>query len=248
MAIYQTSTQGHAVGNYSKNQLKLSSIAYLTTGIGLLVTFLVSLGFALVFQGADQDIAKNLGFLATGSLLVSLILSIVWQFRIMNSSMFFRVTTISIYCLANGIGFGSLFAATGSQEVVAAFGITALVCTICYIVSRFITDRVAMTLRKLIMIMFMVYFAIAITTFFSWSLGINGGFGVGNLLNIGIAVLMPMILLIAITLQMWTISKMDSFIDDREQSLAYGMFLGFMLLMMIIQITWQVLRIMSYFR
>ena len=247
MTNFQTSSQGHSVGKYSKNQLKLSSIAYLTTGLGLLTTFLVALGFAVVFENATTEVRDNLSIVATFSLLLSLILSIVWQFRVMKAGMGFRLFTILIYCLANGIGFGSLFAVIDNTEIVAAFGITAAVCAICYFVSRFLTEKAAMTLSKLIMVMFGVYFVIAITTFFSWTLGVQGGF-TGNVLEIGIAVLVPMILLLAITFQMWNISRMDQFINDSEQSMAYGMFLGFMLLMMIIQITWQILRIISYFK
>lgn len=238
MAAYQTSNTSQISGNYSKNQLKLSSIAYLTTGVGLLLTFLVALVFNYI-PSVNRDVFAGL---ASVGLIVSLIMTIIWQFRVQNSSMGFRVFVIVLYCISNGIGFGSLFQYIGANQIIASFALTAGICLACYIVSKILTRRAAMNLGKIIGVMFGIYFLFAIVMFFSWAFGIGG-----NMLYIGISVLMPIILLLAITYQMWMISKMDEFVQDTNQTIAFGMFLGFSLLMMIIQILWIILRYISFF-
>ncbi|MGL4769041.1 MAG: hypothetical protein ACRCW6_02310 [Mycoplasmoidaceae bacterium] len=243
MANYQSSSRQTYI--YTKNQLRLSSIAYLTTGIGLLATFLIAFLISFFFKNTETNssLALSLQYVSIIFLIISFVLSIIWSFRVSTASMFFRITTISLYCISNGIGFGSLFAFLNQSEIVGAFAITSAVCGLCFLISRFLSLKAALNLQKLIFIMFGIYFIIAIITFFTWMFGFHS-----NLLGIALAVLIPILLLAAITYQMWLINKMDEFISDRDQSIAFGIFLGFSLLMMIIQIMWQVFLLLRWLR
>lgn len=248
MANYQTSaTEKLNAKLYSKRQVSMLSNALFVAGIGFIFTALIGFLSAWLFQ--NNSIGGNtLYYLGTPLIFISLILSIVWQFRIEKASNFFMFSVVTIYCISNGIGFGSIFLALEMEQIMIAFGMTGFIFLGTFLVSKIMGSKAALNLGRILFISAIVYIigslVISLTSFFMIGISNRSYFNVliistivGGLISVGY-----------LAYSLWIIQNMDKFLtNDDDLRKKYSVFFGFILLINLLSIVFRILQLMLVF-
>ncbi|MGL5246500.1 MAG: Bax inhibitor-1 family protein [Mycoplasmoidaceae bacterium] len=248
MPNYQTKNNQQSRNKiYSKRQTSMLSNALFVAGIGFVFTAL--LGFLTAFLFRENSISGDTLYYLGGPLIfISVILSIVWQFRIEKASNFFMFSVVAIYCIANGIGFGSIFLALNMEQIMIAFGMTGFIFLGTFGVSKIMSVRAAMNLGKILFISAIIYLLgsliISLSSWFWIGTSNRGYFNiliistvVGGLLSVGY-----------LAYSLWLIQNMDKFLtNDDDLRRKYSIFFGFMLLINLISIVYRILQLMLIF-
>lgn len=235
---------------YNKKQASVLSTSMLTASIGFIAVFLIGfLSEYLLKLAADNGNAMGIqamSIVSTIGLLVGLILSIVWSFRLYKASTAFGITVISIYCISYGIGFGFLFYALNMLEIISAFGMVGLIFLGTYLIAKAMSIKVAMKLGKFIFIASMVYmvsfFVLLMVLLFvplSWTANVTI-----ILITTGVSGLLSVLYL---TWSLWMAQNMDNFISEEQLSKKMGLFIGFQILMNLVQLVFLILRLFAIF-
>lgn len=237
---------------YSKLQVSMMSKALLTASIGLILTCLIGFLFSYIYSVSNVSIGL-LQSLSTVFIIISVVCTFVWMFKIQNASNLLIFGTIGIYCLANGIGFGSLFYLLKFNEIMIIFGAVAVIFFGTWFISSVVSVKFMMSFSKFIIIATIVYFIFNIGMFlfnFFNIFGMRYGSGisyqwiylissaVSGLLSIGY-----------LAYNMFNIQRMDKFLDSTpELKNKYALFFGFTILMSLISIIWTMARILLFSR
>ncbi len=232
---------------YNPKQTSVLSNALLVAGIGFISTSLIGFLFAWIFSQNSFN-GDNLYYLGGPLLFLSVILSIVWQFRIEKASNFFMFSVVSLYCVSNGIGFGSIFLALEMSQIMIAFGMTGFIFLGTFAISKIMSDKVALGLGAILFIASIAYIIasiiISLTSFFMIGRSNVSYFNVliissivGGLISVGY-----------LAYSLWTIQNMDRFLNVNDETRKkYSIFFGFLLLMNLISIFWRILQLMLVF-
>ncbi|MGL4616698.1 MAG: hypothetical protein ACRCUM_00505 [Mycoplasmoidaceae bacterium] len=248
MANYQTTNNQQTKNKlYSKRQVSMLSNALFVAGIGFVFTAL--LGFLTSYLFRENSIGGEFLYYIGGPLIfISLILSIVWQFRIEKASNFFMFFVVTLYCISNGIGFGSIFLALEMEQIMIAFGMTGFIFLGTFIVSKLMSFKAAMNLGKLLFISVIIYiigsFVISLSSWFIIGASNTTYFNiliistiVGGLISVGY-----------LAYSLWLIQNMDKFLtSDDDLRWKYSIFFGFILLINLISIVYRILQLILIF-
>ena len=248
MGNYQTTNiEKGRVKLYSKRQVSMLSNALFVAGVGFVFTALI--GFLSAWLLRENSISGNTLYYFGGPLVfISLILSIVWQFRVEKASNLFMFSVVSIYCISNGIGFGSIFLALNMEQIMIAFGMTGFIFLGTFIISKLMNAKVAINLGKILFISAVVYLigslVISLSSFFMIGISNRSYFNVliistivGGLISIGY-----------LAYSLWMIQNMDKFLtNDDDLRRKYSIFFGFILLINLISIVYRILQLMLVF-
>lgn len=237
---------------YSQHQMSSLTRAMMVTGIGFIATFLVGLltEYIISVLISSQDIYDSFNSMVTLSivtvvgLLVSFILTLIWSFRVYNASMSFAIFTITIYCIANGIGFGSLFYLVEYWEIIFAFGILGLVFLITFGIAKIISYKAALNLVKIAMIGTIVYFVLVLIV------GLLNGFGILPLFSFEYSYLIIIAVsgflsILYMIYELWVIQNLDKFYLDAQLTKKLSVFMGFQVLINLINLIWIFLRLFA---
>lgn len=245
-----------SVKEYSQTQKSMVTTAMLTAGIGFLLTcgigYLVSLLWEKIGYGNYYDAyvaaqqLNTLYIVSSIGILVSMILSFVWMFKMSNASYGLAFTTISIYCLSQGVGFGSLFYVFDVREILLIFGIIGFILFSMYAMSKVISAKTALTLGKISIYGFISYMIVVlILTLVSMFLTS------GTLQTIMLVVtfaggLLSLIYLIYI---FWALQRTNEFLQgDETLRKKVAIFYGFQILIELIALVWRIASIILYFK
>lgn len=237
---------------YNKLQVSMMSKALLTASIGLILTCLIGFLFSYIFS--VSTVSRNLlEVLSTVFILISVVCTFLWMFKIQNATNLLIFGTISLYCFANGIGFGSLFYLLDVKEIMIIFGTVGIIFFGTWFISSIASVKFMMSFSKFILIATIVYFIFNIGMFlfnFFNIFGMRYGSGisyewiyiissaVSGLLSIGY-----------LAYNMFNIQRMDKFLDSTpELKTKYALFFGFTILMSLISIIWSLSRILLFSR
>ncbi|MEG0124197.1 MAG: Bax inhibitor-1 family protein [Malacoplasma sp.] len=251
---YNTTTPIGARG-YSKLQVSMMSKALLVASIGLILTCLI--GFLVAYIYSVNPVSTfALEMLSSVFIIISLVCTFVWMAKLQNASNLLSFGTMAIYCIANGIGFGSLFYMLNAQEVMILFGSVGVIFFGTWFISTLVSTKFMMSFGKFLMIATIIYFVFNIGLFlfnlfnvfgmryahpnasvgYQWIYLISSA--VSGLLSIGY-----------MAYNMNNIQKMDKFLDSTpELKNKYALFFGFMILMSLISIIWSLARILLFSR
>lgn len=235
---------------YNKKQTKVLSTSMLTASLGFLAIFFIGfLSEYLIDQainaGSVIDVSA-LYIVSTIGILVGVILSLVWSFRLYNASLLFGSIVITIYCLSYGIGFGFLFYALDLSEIMYAFATVAAIFLGTFLIAKVMSIKTALKLSKILFIATMVYLAaffILLIVSFATTL-IPGAYRTIILITTGISGFLSILYL---TWSLWMAQNMDNFMNDEQLSRKMGLFIGFQILVNLIQLLILIIRLFLIF-
>lgn len=241
---------------YDKKQMSIMATSMLTAGIGFVATFLVGILCEYLLQVAVKNnsaIAVDTLYMISGIMLVvGTILAIIWCFRMYTASTFFAVTTIVIYCLSYGIGFGFLFYALDVASIIFAFGVVGIIFLATYLISKIVTIKAALTLAKILFISsivaLIVIFASNMIIFYTNILGSYGTAIKTAQITVAITTAITGVLsVLYLVWNLWCAQNMDQFIYDGNTSKKVGLFIGFQILINLVQLVMLILRLFLIF-
>ncbi len=234
---------------YSKKQASVLSTSMLTASIGFIAIFAIGM-LCQYFLTSNNSTALSIDLLYTISsigILVGMVLSIIWCFRVYQASMGFALATIITYCISYGIGFGFLFVALELREIIFAFGMVGMIFLGTFLVAKGMSLKTALKLGKLVWISSIVamfsFLIISMITLFTPI------FSYGNartivLVTSGISGALSVMYLVW---SMWSAQNMDNFIQDEQLSKKMGLFIGFQILVNLIQLVMVIIRLLLIF-
>lgn len=229
---------------YNKKQLSVLQISILTAGIGFLATFLI----ALIAQQIDKHFPigrTTLALLSTISIFTAFILAIIWNFRFYKTSTTYSIFTISLYCLAFGIGFGFLFNLLRLSEIIYSFAVVSLILLITFLVSKVLSAKQAFKLGKFIFISSIVFLVVFfIYTIVAWFVGSTTRFWLQTLVS-GVSGILSILFL---TYNLWLAQNMDNFLNENSLTKKLGIFIGFQILVNLLNLLMIVMRLLLSFR
>ncbi|MGL4616759.1 MAG: hypothetical protein ACRCUM_00820 [Mycoplasmoidaceae bacterium] len=248
MSNYQTANNQQSKNKvYSKRQVSMLSNALFVAGIGFVFTAL--LGFLTAYLFRQNSVTGDvLYYLGAPLIFISVILSIVWQFRIEKASDFFMFSVVTIYCIANGIGFGSIFLALEMEQIMIAFGMTGFIFLGTFIVSKLMSFKAAMNLGKILFVSFFVYlFGGLIISLSSWFIIGSSNSTYFNILIIS-TIVGGLISVGYLAYSLWLIQNMDKFLTNNDDlRKKYSIFFGFILLINLLSIVYRILQLVLIF-
>lgn len=231
-------------------QMSTMTRSFLIAGISFLLICAIGLGFGYLIQWSlfnlnwsdNSSLINGLWAISIILIIVSTILSMLWQIKITKASKTLIFSAFSLYILAQGIGFGFLFGLLDVFTLMLIFGIAGILFFGMALVGFTMKDKTAMTFKKIIAIatgiMFMLMMIISITwllTAFIW--GYSQYFDMFYFL---IFLIMGIVLLLYTAYDVYKIQKKSQFIDleNNKISFNYSMYFGFSLLTDLVGIIW----------
>lgn len=250
---------------YSKHQLSALTRAMMVTGFGFLATFVIGIltefiaskiiGFTTISNidsisvndyFAYMNVYTNLIIATVIGLLVSVVLSLIWSFRVYKASTTFAAFTIAIYCLANGIGFGALFLLVDYWQIMFAFGILGLIFLFTFGIAKIISFKTALNIMKVTAIATIVYLVfVVIVSLLSVFVLSTDTFNYLYLVIIAVSGLLSILYMVY---ELWLIQNLDKFYVEEELSRKLSIFMGFQVLVNLINLVWIILRLFAAFR
>lgn len=237
---------------YSTNQMSSLTRAMMVTGFGFLGTFVVGLLSWLLIEnmlksGNPWVQARNLDtmFIISGiSLFVSVILTLIWSFRVYKASTAFATITIVLYCISNGIGFGFLFWAVELPEILIAFGMLGLIFLGTFGIAKIMSFKAAMSLTRILMIAMVIYMIATLTFMFLSLFGVltSTTFEYIYLVVVAVSGLLSVLYMVY---ELWVIQNLDKFNMDEQLTKRLSIFMGFQVLINLINLLWMILRIFA---
>lgn len=249
--------QKSAKVKYSKYQVSALTRAMMVTGFGFLATFLVGILTEYIISlilGSNTitniqmsiSVITNLWVITVIGLLVSVVLTLVWSFRVYNASTGFATITIAVYCLANGIGFGSLFFVVAYWEIMFAFGILGLIFLFTFGIAKLLSFKSALNIMKVATIGTIVYLVfvllIGLVSVFCLSTDVF------NYLYLVIIAVSGLLSVLYMIYEIWTIQNLDKFYLEQELTRKLSIFMGFQVLINLINLVWILLRFFIIFK
>ncbi|MGL5591146.1 MAG: hypothetical protein ACRDCF_00180 [Mycoplasmoidaceae bacterium] len=248
MANYQTTNDQQSRNKiYSKRQVSMLSNALFVAGIGFVFTAL--LGYLTAFLFRTNSVSGDVLYYLGGPLIfISVILSIVWQFKIENASNFFMFSVVTIYCIANGIGFGSIFLALEMEQIMIAFGMTGFIFLGTFIISKLMSIKAAMSFGKILFVSAIIYiFGSLIVSLSSWFIIGTSNTAFFNILIIS-TIVGGLLSVGYLAYSLWLIQNMDKFLTNNDDlKRKYSIFFGFILLINLLSIFYRILQLMLIF-
>lgn len=248
---------------YSKHQLSALTRAMMVTGFGFLATFVIGIltefiaskiiGFTTISSISSisdsytyMNVYTNLTIATVIGLLVSVVLSLIWSFRVYKASTAFAALTVAIYCLANGIGFGALFLLVEYWQIMFAFGILGLIFLFTFGIAKIISFKAALNIMKVAAIATVVYLVfVVIVSLLSAFVLSTGTFDYLYLVIIAVSGILSVLYMIY---ELWLIQNLDNFYVEEELSRKLSVFMGFQVLVNLINLVWVILRLFAIFR
>lgn len=242
---------------YSQTQRSMVSTAMLTAGIGFLLTCLVGYLVSLLWEKLNYgtyyeqvETASNLNTLYTISgigIFVSMIMSLIWTFKINSASYGLAFTTMGIYCLSQGVGFGSLFYVFELREILIVFGMVGFILIFCYSISKIITAKTAMTLGKIAFIGTIGYlFGALILSLISLFVISPGTVRTIMLISTFLGGFLSVIYIIYV---FWMLQRTNEFLqEDETLRRKIAIFFGFQILVELICLIWRIASLILYFK
>lgn len=238
---------------YSVKQMSVMTISLLTAGIGFLGTFLIGFLCQYLLSLSSNGIAESTLYTVSSiGILVGSILAIIWCFRVYKASTGFAIATILTYCISFGIGFGFLFYAIDFKSILFAFGVVGLIFLGTFIISKIISFKVALSLAKILIVSAIVAIVVILVSnlvvfytniFSSFETSIQTA-----RITILITTIVSGLLSIGyLAWNLWLAQNMDQFAGDANLSKKIGMFIGFQILVNLIQLVMLILRLFLIF-
>ncbi len=179
--------------------------------------------------------------LASIGVATSVILSLVWTFRVNSWSLGAGIAIITVYSISNGIGFGSLFLIFHMKEIMLIFGIVGFILLGTYVAAKCSTLKGMLTLTKVISFIFIFYMLALLIVFLSTFFTLGGSsqiFGLYMMVS-GVGGLLSCLYLVY---EFWMIQRLDDFIEDQEIKKKNAVFFGFLILTNLISLVWTIAR------
>ena len=196
------------------------------------------------FSGAISRLAR-VSLLAGIIIIASLILILIWSFRIFKASKPFIYITFSSYVLAQGLGFGILFVTWKAIDLIGVFAVAGSIFMIMALYG-YKTKRNLITWGKWINIGLMVAFVMVLINVILYFSKIYT-----NVIGIGVVTLFGFIIVAMIAYEVYLIRKTNEYAQaiggyDEMTNFRLTMFLGLKLLMTFISLIWIVARIWQH--
>lgn len=242
---------------YSKSQRSMSSIAMLTASIGFLLTCLIGYLVSLLWEKLDYgnyydkmqaaSNLRNLYIISTIGIFVSVIMTIIWNFKRGSASYTFAFISLTIYCLSQGIGFGSLFYVFDVREILLIFGMVGFILLFCYISSKVTSEKIAMSLGKISFFGFIGYLLASITILIiSLFVVKNEYYRTVMLISTFVGGLLSLFYIVYLFYQL---QRTEEFlIDDVKLRRKIAIFYGMQILVQILFMIWRIASVVSYFK
>lgn len=243
---YSYQNQRGVKTQFNKHQVSSLTRAMMVTGFGFLATFLIGILIEYLIDysikiGSITNINVLFSITAVG-LIISFGLSIIWSFRVYKASTGFATTTIIVYCIANGVGFGSLFYLVEYWEIMMVFGVLGLIFLFTFGISKIISSKVVLSLMKIAFVATIVYLVFVLIV------GLLSGFGLLSFFSFGYSYLIiiavsGLLSIFYLVYELWIIQNLDKFYLDNELTKKLSIFMGFQILMNLINLLWVFLRV-----
>ena len=235
--------QTTVVQGYSQKQTKALTTAMLVASIGFMVTCALGWGLSFLWEHLDpfnfEPVYYQLIAISSVSLIATMILSIVWSFKWDKWSVGAGVGVISLYCLAESIGFSSLFVILEVKALLSIFGLVGFMLLGTYGISKVVSAKGILTLTKLIFFLFGFYIIGSLLLFMT-GFFVNSGFNTLWILMSFVGGLLSVFYLIY---EFWMLQRMDEFFTDSEIKTKLAVFFGFQILIDLVSLVWQLARI-----
>ena len=245
---------------YTKKQASVLTVSLLTAGIGFLYVAVLGLlleylVFNPILLNPDATIgqltaANAILTIASVGIIIGIIMSFIWSFRLYKASLAFGIVTIFIYASSFAVGFGSLFSyieaisdEKGLSIIMSAFGLVGVIFLGAFAVAKLLSIKGIITLTKLIIATSAIAF-VAYLAFMIWALiGMQASYArtVSLIIN-GLFCLLSIFLLVS---NIWKAQNMDKFYLPNELNAKMGLFIGFQILVSLITILYTILRIFA---
>ena len=236
---------------YNKKQASVMTVGMLTAGIGFL--YLAALGFILeytVFLNIDaQEAITTLSAIASIGIIVGIILSLIWAFRIYKASLAFGITTIFIYTTSYAIGFASLFALLnylyGNESlllIMSVFAFVAFIFIATCAVTKLMSLKSFITFTKIVSIASIIGLISLVILMLVGSFVMGEAYKTVFLICSAISIVLSVLFL---AYDLWLAQNMDKFYMEDGLNVKVGLFIGFQILMNIVILIFNILRIFA---
>lgn len=227
-----------------KQRRSLMTTAMLTASLGFIATCLLGYLFTFVFaelvRTDNLDTGLDVLYAITGiSLSIVFILAILWKIKMKKWSLGVGILIVSLFCFANGIGFGALFYVLQVKDLMIIFGMTGFILLGTYGISKVMSDKVALTLPKIVMFLIITYAVGMLIVFLATYFTTGIGFNEGGLIMLAAGV-SGLISIIYLAHQFWLIQKKDTQIVEESMRKKVGMFHGFMILVNLVGLIYDI--------
>lgn len=239
------------VFNYTTSQTRILSTSLFVAAVGFLLTFLIGLiTQRLIVQFAqDQDTYSITALWAVTTImfLIGTIMSFIWVFRVHKASTTFSLVTIGCYVIGYGISLGAFLFLLGYQDVMFAFLTVGLLLLVAFTISRALSFKAALNLRKFIifgsiglLVSYLIMFPLSLI--FSRVSGFNSTVYYVTLIFSGLLGFAFLVF------NLWNAQKMDQFYIETNIRKKLALFIGFQILVSLLQLLFFMLRMLAAFR
>lgn len=249
MLIKRNLLRNPAITRYSQKQTNLLTRSSIYAGLAFLLVCLIGLGTYHIFQ-TNMNIAFNLGTIGSIFSLISFAMIIWFYISGHNWGIKKYIFLYLVYCISQGIGFGSLFLMFNGQELLFIFGLTGVIMLTNGIIAPRLSKKTAYTIQKALMISLISYFLFYGIYFLITMLNSSHASGESNsYLMIGLTMLMGLIQVLYNVYIFYAISKMDDFMNaSNSYSPTLPLMFGFCLLVSAIGIIKFLASVLLLFR
>ena len=233
---------------YNKKQTSVLNTSMFTASIGFLSIFAIGFLSQYMLENSTSYFqVETLNLISTFGIMIGFVLSLVWAFRVYKASTLFALTTVTLYCVSYGIGFGFLFYSLNQKEVLYIFAMVGAIFFGTFLVSKTLSIKAAMKLSKMLWIASLVamvsYLFLSMFMFFSFYRSFTTNYAI-FLVTTGISGVLSVLYLVW---SLWMAQNMDSFMQDSEMSKKLGLFIGFQILMNLVQLVILIARMFLIF-
>ncbi len=230
--------QNVVVRGYSQKQSKAITTSMLVAAIGFVATCVLGYAFSFLWESM-YGVINRLYIISGIALLATLILSIVWTFKIDSWSIGAGIGVVSLYCLAESVGFSSLFVAFNVREILIIFGLVGFILIGTYCVSRVVSAKGALTLWKVTWTLTIFYMIASLIVTLS-TLFLKG---ISLQMMLIISFVGGLLSVLYLVYEFWSIQRIDEFVEDSEMKTKLAIFYGFQILIDIIALIWRIARL-----
>lgn len=251
----------NATSSTTTSETKLLGKSFAFAGVGFLLIMLIGIitsavvrqvtglgsGVAFDWDGIYGPKAMRLylqlTIVASLTIIVSSVLSIVWLFRFMKSSKTFIFIMMSTYVIGQGIGFGLLFTIWNASELISIFGVATLLFASMSIFG--LTSKKIANMGRFLFVATMAFLAASLFSFIFYWIGLYS-----NTLIIVMNIVGGLLMMLYTAWDVHRIKKMQEYLDvsgntDKVMQFRLVAWFGFRLLSDFITMIWYLMRLYS---